>query len=238
MANNQEFKTLMLSHQTEGHRRRRRRRNTKTHTSANNTTNNNGDEQDEEIDDDDDDDDEEDDDAHAVGGGFKCCERGCKHFVYGFETGEALRRHMGLHEDDDAEAARREASTLQRRTSNMSLEDAGGPSGEESEDAAAAANGHAHHHKHRGHHSRTLSTGHGHGIASAAAGNGNGNNPGSPFAKRAMANTSDGVAAEKKRAGRLSLPAFAPAVVRTAGPCLRCKVLKKKVSFCAFRVWF
>ncbi|OBT49594.1 hypothetical protein VE04_09920, partial [Pseudogymnoascus sp. 24MN13] len=44
--------------------------------------------------------------AVVVGGKYKCCELGCKHYVYGFETVEALRRHMGLHED--AEEARRE----------------------------------------------------------------------------------------------------------------------------------
>jgi hypothetical protein len=168
VGNNQEFKTLMLSHQTE----------TKGEDAA-------------------------------VGGGFKCCQMNCKHYVYGFETAEALRRHMGLHEE--VENARREA-TLQRRTSNMSLDEAverQSREPESEEERAPGANGHAVQ-KRQNH-------------AGGTAQN-------SPFAKRAqLLPTPDPEAKKRGNGGRFSLPAFAPAAVRAAGPCLRCKVLKKRV---------
>lgn len=150
----------------------------------------------------------------AVGGGYKCCELRCKHYVYGFETAEALRRHMQLH--DEAEDARREA-TLQRRTSNMSLEDGVGGEGPESREASSeeerervnGRKGSAHGHVH-GHHVL------------------------SPFSKRAALLPTPDPEGKRRGGGRFSLPSasassLAGVGLRTAGPCLRCKVLKKKV---------
>ncbi|KFX86267.1 hypothetical protein O988_09684 [Pseudogymnoascus sp. VKM F-3808] len=102
LANNQEFKTLMLSHQTE--------------TGRDGDSGVDG------------------DGAVVVGGKYKCCELGCKHYVYGFETVEALRRHMGLHEEAD-ELKR---DTVRRRISGGSVEDVA-MTGEWGCTAAAAA---------------------------------------------------------------------------------------------------
>ncbi|OBT39166.1 hypothetical protein VE00_10216 [Pseudogymnoascus sp. WSF 3629] len=181
LANNQEFKTLMLSHQTEVAR------------------------------DVDGAEDGEGGAAVVVGGKYKCCELGCKHYVYGFETVEALRRHMGLHED--AEEARRE-DVVRRRTSGMSLED-GGPGGVGSREGSSEGE--------RGVNGRK----------SSVVGNGNGFGvmPPSPFSKRTSLLPTPEAEGRRRGGGRLSLPGGAAGGlggVRTAGPCLRCKVLKKK----------
>lgn len=159
-------------------------------------------------------------DVVVVGGKYKCCELGCKHYVYGFETVEALRRHMGLHEE--AEEARRE-DVVRRRTSGMSLEDGvagvGGGSREGSSEGDRGVNGKR--------------------AGGGGVGNGNGNGfggmPASPFSKRTALLPTPEAEGRRRGGGRLSLPGGAGGGVggvRTAGPCLRCKVLKKKVCAC------
>lgn len=190
LANNQEFKTLMLSHQTGAAPR--------------------------------DGDAEEGDAANAVvvGGKYKCFELGCKHYVYGFETSAALRRHMELHEE--AEEARRD-DVVRRRAEGVDDLGVGGGGGsrEGSSEGERGVNGRK---------------------GSVVFGNGNGNANGfgggvsasSPFAKRAAVLPNPEAEGRRRGGGRLSLPAGAGGGlggVRTAGPCLRCKVLKKKVCF-------
>ncbi|OBT83007.1 hypothetical protein VE02_08269 [Pseudogymnoascus sp. 03VT05] len=185
LANNQEFKTLMLSHQTEAAR-------------DGDAEGAGGEE------------------AVVVGGKYKCCELGCKHYVYGFETVEALRRHMGLHED--AEEARRE-DVVRRRTSGMSLEDGipGGLGGVGSREGSSEG-------EMGGLNGRKTST------AGMGNGNGFGVMPASPFLKRTSLLPTPEAEGRRRGGGRLSLPGGQGGLggVRTAGPCLRCKVLKKK----------
>ncbi|KFY52908.1 hypothetical protein V496_08070 [Pseudogymnoascus sp. VKM F-4515 (FW-2607)] len=188
LANNQEFKTLMLSHQTGAAPR--------------------------------DGDAEEGDAANAVvvGGKYKCFELGCKHYVYGFETSAALRRHMELHEE--AEEARRDDVARRRAegVDDLGVGGGGGGSREGSSEGERGVNGRK---------------------GSVVFGNGNGNANGfgggvsasSPFAKRAAVLPNPEAEGRRRGGGRLSLPAGAGGGlggVRTAGPCLRCKVLKKK----------
>lgn len=179
LANNQEFKTLMLSHQTEAR----------------------GDE----------------DEVGVVSGAYKCCELSCKHYVYGFETKEALRRHMGLHEE--AEEAK-QAATLQRRTSNMSLDDEAAVDRTKGRDREADVSS-------EDDENRVLGNG---SALTNANGNGHGHVQFSPFGKRSvLLPTPDPDTKKKGASARYSTSALPPPAVRTAGPCLRCKVLKKKV---------
>ncbi|KFY20048.1 hypothetical protein V493_07757, partial [Pseudogymnoascus sp. VKM F-4281 (FW-2241)] len=179
LANNQEFKTLMLSHQTEAAR-------------------------------DVDAEDGGEGAAVVVGGKYKCCELGCKHYVYGFETVEALRRHMGLHED--AEEARK-GDVVRRRASGVSADDGAGVVSREGSSEGERMMG----------------------VNGRKNGNGNANGfgvmPASPFSKKNTLLPTPEAEGRRRGGGRLSLPAGAGSGlggVRTAGPCLRCKVLKKK----------
>ncbi|OBT61548.1 hypothetical protein VE03_08901 [Pseudogymnoascus sp. 23342-1-I1] len=179
LANNQEFKTLMLSHQTEGHG--------------------------------DGDIDEGGEGAEVVvGGKYKCCEPACKHYVYGFETVKALRRHMGLHEE--AEEARRRASGV---GVDEGADGDGGEGGSEGEHGGV-----------NGGNGSVMGNGNGNGDA-----NGFGGVPGSPLSTRTALLPTPEAEGKRRGGGRLSLPAGAEGGgggVRMSGPCLRCKVLKKK----------
>ena len=171
----------------------------------------------------DDDDAAEGEDAVVVGGKYKCCELGCKHYVYGFETGEALRRHMGLHEEAE------EAKVVKRRTSGGGVFDDGGAAGVQSREGSSEGE--------RGVNGRKSSmVGNGNGNGNGVGNGGGERVPASPFSGKRTTGLLPTPEAEGRRrgGGRLSLPGGVGAGgggVRTAGPCLRCKVLKKKVCF-------
>ncbi|KFY63870.1 hypothetical protein V496_03608, partial [Pseudogymnoascus sp. VKM F-4515 (FW-2607)] len=185
LANNQEFKTLMLSHQTEA------------------ATGHGGD-------------DYGGSGAAAVvaGGKYKCCELGCKHYVYGFETHEALRWHMELHEED--EGARREEGE-ERGVDDNADRCGDGVSREGKRGVGCRRKG------------------------SVVVGNGNGNGnglggaiPTSPLLKGVPLMPTPDAEGRRRGGERLSLPAGAGSGVvsmKTAKPCLRCKVLKKKCDY-------
>ena len=58
----------------------------------------------------------------AIEGQHKCIDIQCKHYVYGFDTDDALRRHISLHEAAQDNQARA-TSTIREKTSTMSLDD-------------------------------------------------------------------------------------------------------------------
>lgn len=136
----------------------------------------------------------------SIEGQYKCFDFRCKHYVYGFETVDALRRHTGLH-DASSLSAYRVSSTLQKRTSNMCLEDGG----ESLAPLAPQGNGY----------DRSSSEEDLRAIRS-------------PFQKRTSL-PSVSTLDDKRRV--LAPPRFSlSTTARPSGPCLRCRVLKKKVG--------
>jgi hypothetical protein len=157
LVNNQEFKTLMLSHQTELPSL-----------------------------------------EDSIEGQYKCFDFRCKHYVYGFETADALRRHMELHEA--ASHARVSSSTIQKRTSNMSLDD--------STELPVTLRTEVKDYEPSSSDERNTPV-----------------NP--PFQKRtSLLSVPDQNA---KRQSLTSPRLSSPTTTKSSGPCLRCKVLKKKV---------
>ena len=140
----------------------------------------------------------------VVGGKYKCCEPGCKHYVYGVETVEALRRHGGLHEE--AEVAKRGGKRESR----------------ESIDAGACVEAR------RGCKGNVARDRNGNVAANGFGGKGA---MGSPFP---MTTSTTVLMPTHKAEQRLRLPAGSGSGVGGEGmsmakTCLRCKVLKKKV---------
>ena len=138
----------------------------------------------------------------AIEGQHKCIEIQCKHYVYGFDTDDALRRHISLHEAAQDNQARA-TSTIREKTSTMSLDDNlpvpemrqtfpdYDPSNSETERPASSLQ--------------------------------------SPFQKREQLKPM--LDHQLKTPGYSTIqPPASPAAVKSSGPCLRCKVLKKRVS--------
>ena len=137
----------------------------------------------------------------VIEGLHKCIDIHCKHYVYGFDTEEALRRHISLHEAAQENQARA-TSTIRQKTSTMSLDDNSGvpdtrqnyadydPSNSETERPSILQ---------------------------------------SPFQKREILKPK--LDHPLKSHGYSTIPPLAsPSSVKSSGPCLRCKVLKKRVS--------
>lgn len=136
----------------------------------------------------------------VIEGQHKCIDMHCKHYVYGFDTDDALRRHITLHEAAQENQARA-TSTIRRKTSTMSLDEQPlvpeearrslheyDPSNSETERGA------------------TLQ---------------------SPFQKREQLKPM--LDQTMKTQGYGTIPSLmSPASAKSSGPCLRCKVLKKR----------
>lgn len=136
----------------------------------------------------------------VIEGQHKCIDMHCKHYVYGFDTDDALRRHITLHEAAQENQARA-TSTIRQKTSTMSLDDQPvvpdearrsiheyDPSNSETERGAPLQ---------------------------------------SPFQKRGQLKPM--LNQPKKSHGYVTIPPLmSPSSAKSSGPCLRCKVLKKR----------
>lgn len=135
----------------------------------------------------------------SIEGQYKCFDFRCKHYVYGFETADALRRHMELHEAA-ASYPRVSSAAIQKRTSDMSLDD--------STELQVTLRTEAKEYEPSSSDERNTPV-----------------NP--PFPKRtSLLSVPDQNA---KRQSVSSVRLSPPIATKSSGPCLRCKVLKKKV---------
>lgn len=136
----------------------------------------------------------------VIEGQHKCIDMHCKHYVYGFDTDDALRRHITLHEAAQENQARA-TSTIRQKTSTMSLDDQPvnpdearrsiheyDPSNSEAERAVPLQ---------------------------------------SPFQKREQLKSMLEQPMKSQGYGTIP-PLMSPASAKSSGPCLRCKVLKKR----------
>lgn len=139
--------------------------------------------------------------ADVVEGLHKCIDMRCKHYVYGFDTEDALRRHISLHEAAQ-ESQARATSTVRQKTSTMSLDD----------------------------NSTVQDTRQNYDYDPSNSETERSSNLRSPFHKRD--DLKPMLDHPMKSHGYSTIQALnSPAAVKSSGPCLRCKVLKKRVSY-------
>jgi hypothetical protein len=159
--NNQEFKTLMLSHQTDN-------------VPLENT----------------------------YEGKYKCYDFRCKHYAYGFETEEALKHHIGLHENAAARRAAQQGGAVVPGSAKIGS-DGRTPLSEEKEAGYDSASSDEERSR-----------------------------PEVAYRKGSALPSGSGPFEEHRRS-LLPSPRYESPIVfkpRNMGPCLRCKILKKKVS--------
>ncbi len=138
-------------------------------------------------------------DQVVVEGKFKCYDLRCKHYVYGFETEDGLQRHLDLHYESSADSQSRSTSIIQKRASNMSLDD-------NSEIPGAQ---------------RIYPD-----YEMSASETERGSTLQSPFQGRASLKPLLDRPGHGHSYGAAQM--HSPAAIKSSGPCLRCKVLKKR----------